>query len=338
MSRRKMVCALGTVVCLLGGLPPAAGGEELPAAPFHHRHLSPLAILFGLPPAEGGLLVAAGRTEGRLVLEGANNFSHHQGAGETLLLDGETYRATVAFRFGVAERLELGIDIPYLAHEEGIFDGFIEDFHEAFGLIGNSRNSFPQNQLTYSYGREGRTRFAVEESVSGVGDLLVSGAFQLWRRRGASRAVALRGTLKLPTGDAGKLTGSGGTDGSLALAITDGSQLAAWRLTLYGMAGGLYLGEGDLLPNLQRRWAAFGVFGFGWRATDWLTVKLQVDGHTALFEGSSFRPLDSWAAQLVGGFTFHLPAATALDLALVENIFVETAPDVALQLTMRKLF
>jgi hypothetical protein len=325
--------------CLAGGLPLDARAEDVPVAPLQLRHLSPLALLFGLPPTEAGLLVPTGRFEGRLLLEGANHFSVHEEAGEVLTLDGETYRATVSLRSGVADRLELGLDIPYLAHEKGVFDGFIEEFHEAFGLLDNSRGDSPSNELIYRYLRAGRTRFAMEEPVSGIGDLLVSGALQLWRQgEASSRAIALRSTLKLPTGDAGKLTGSGATDISLGLAGTDGALLAGWGMTLYGMAGGLYLGEGDLLADLQRRWATFGSFGIGWRAADWVTIKLQVDGHTALFKDSKFRPLDSWAAQLAGGVTFHLPAAIALDLALSENIFVETAPDVALHLALRKLF
>jgi hypothetical protein len=258
---------------------------------------------------------------------------------DELLRDGETYRITAAFRIGIAPDLELGVDLPYLNHEYGRFDGLINNFHEKFGIGGNSRSQVADNRLTYTYIRKGSTRFQISEPVSGPGDVMLHGAYQFYHRsQPASRAVALRVSLKLPTGQAEKLTGSGGFDLSMGIAGSDALWLAAYRVTFYGMIGGLYLGDGDVLPELQRHLAPFGHLGIGWQPVNWLAIRLQIDARGAFFKHVGFRPLDSWAAQLVGGFSFNLPAATFLDLALLENIFVETAPDVALHIALRKEF
>ena len=307
--------------------------------PFYTRHLNPVIQLFGLPPAEGAALVPAGRLDTRLFFDGSNNFSRSSSAVEALLFDGETYRTTLGFRLGLPKGLEVGIDIPFVAHEGGIFDGLISDFHETFGFVANSRDDAENNNLNYRYERDGITRFSIDEPVSGFGDILLSGGLQLYRReKPAPRALALRAYLKLPVGEAKKLTGSNSTDFALSLAASDSVWLAEWRLTLYGALGGLVMGDGEVLEEQHRRLAGFGYAGIGWAPLRWMALKLQVDGHTSFFNDSEFEAINSWSTQLAGGFTFYLPREVVIDVAILENILVETAPDVSLHLGVQKRF
>ncbi|MEJ2033278.1 MAG: DUF3187 family protein [Deltaproteobacteria bacterium] len=309
------------------------------STPFPSRHLNPLVQVFGLPAAEPAKLLPSGRVSTRLSFEGANNFSLDSSPSQQLTLDGETYRVTLALRLGLPKRFEVGIDLPYLAHNGGVFDGIIDDFHNVFGFYGSSRESVPRNQLTYRYVRNGKTLFDIEESVSGIGDLMLHGGVQLYRREEpAPRFVALQTSLKLPTGDASKLTGSGSTDFALELLASDAGWLRDWHLAFFGGIGALLMGDADLLPEQQRHVAGFGFFGFGWEPLRWLDVKLQLDGHTSFFKGSDFKRIDHWATQLVGGFTFHMPAKILFDLAISENVFVETAPDVSLLASLKRRF
>ena len=85
-------------------------------------------------------------------------------------------------------------------------------------------------------------------SVSGIGDTTLRLGWQAWRKGG--RGLALRGTLKAPTGDPDKLTGSGGWDTSLYLEYTD-SRLVPGRLAITAAAGLVVLGDGELAPAQQ---------------------------------------------------------------------------------------
>ena len=47
-------------------------------------------------------------------------------------------------------------------------------------------------------------------------------------------------------------------------------------------------------------------------------------------------PLDSWAVELVTGATILLPAGFALDIAVAEDIAVNTTPDVVFHFAIKR--
>jgi len=316
------------------------GAEAPDVVPFYARDQGPFSQVFGLPPAEGGKLVPAGRLEGRLVLDIANSDSGEWAPPpqETLELDGETLRLTLALRYGLADRMEIGLDIPYVSLDDGMFDGFIDTFHDISGLP-LAPNPTRKDRLVYFYARDGVTEVNLRESTSGIGDLLLSFGYQLTGvETGAPRAIAVRAGLKLPTGDAGKLRGSGGVDFSLRLAATDAATLSGHNITLYGEAGALWMGKGEVLSKQQRSFAGFGTAGLGWTPLSWFALKVQLETHTAFYRDSVTDVLSAPVFQVVGGGTFALPWDTALDVGISENIFRETSPDVTFHLALRKRF
>lgn len=328
-------------LCFPGGI--HAGetrAESLDVVPFHTRDQGPFSQVFGLPPTEGGKLVPAGRLDGRLVLDIANSDSGEwlPPPQETLELDGETLRLTLALRYGLANRMEIGLDIPYVYHDDGVLDGFIDTFHDISGLPLAS-NPIRKDRLVYYYVRDGVKEVDIRESTSGAGDLLLSFGYQLaGEEPEARRAIAVRAGLKLPTGDAGKLRGSGGTDFSLRLAATDAATLSGRNITLYGEAGALWMGKGEVLTKQQRSFAGFGAAGLGWSPLSWLALKAQVEAHTAFYRDSVTDVLASPVFQVVGGSTFALPWDTTIDVGISENIFKETSPDVTFHFALRKRF
>lgn len=333
---RLAVCFL---VLILLGWSGTAGAFEV--YPFYTRHMSPLVQIFGLPPVEDGTLTPAGHLDGRVVLDIANNFNWGNSPTENLNLDGETYRTTLAFRYGLSKRLEIGLDIPYVAHTGGVFDSFIEDFHSAFGFTNRSRNKVPKNQLDYHYIRNGVTRFDISHSTSGIGDVMLSMGVGLLGERGHSpqnRSLALRMGVKLPTGDSARLLGSGGTDVYLSLAGTDPATLSGLNLTLFGELGELWITHSAVLPDLTRHFVEFGTLGCGWTPLSWLALKVQFDVHSPFYRDTKMDPMGPWATQVDGGFTFALPKKTFFDLGISEPIMVETAPDVDFHFALRRLF
>ncbi|UWZ79137.1 DUF3187 family protein [Geoalkalibacter halelectricus] len=307
--------------------------------PFFTRNLHPVVQVFGLPPAEGGYVVTRGSTDLRLAAEAANHYCGSVRDSANALLDGETYRLTLAVRQGLAPRWELGVDIGLVAHDGGVLDGLIDGFHDAVGARGSGRENRPRDSLLYYYHRGGVTYLEMDQSSAGLADLSLLLAYQLVVATDAHRrALALRGGVKLPTGDADRLHGSGGTDVHLRLAATDAQSLGALNLTLYGSAGVLRLGRGDVLPEIQREWVGFATLGLGWRARSWLAIKAQVDGHTAFFRDSCRKQINSPSAQLVFGSTFFLSRRWSLDLAVSEDLVVGTAPDISFHLALARRF
>ncbi|MBJ6802698.1 DUF3187 family protein [Geomonas sp. Red259] len=331
---------LAVVVLLASWLRPCHA-EPLAITPFYTFNQSPLVQIYGLPAAESAVVQPAGKAWTLLSVDVANSYLKRETARESLLLDGEGERITLALRYGVAQRGELGMDLPLIAYNGGIFDGFIEDWHEFFGLPQGQRPDAPKGQLRFQYEKDGRQRLDMERDGLHIGDLRFSGAWQLYHGGGANpAALALRTSLKLPTGSSSRLTGSGSTD--LALWLTGSSDYAfpgQWgHATVFAAAGGLAMTDGQVLKEQHKNLAGFGTVGLGWSPSDSFALKAQLSGHSAFFRASAFSELSSGAMQVIFGGTVAFSPRTTLDIALSEDVTVGASPDVALHLGLGHQF
>lgn len=327
---------LGMIAIHLSFARPAAALELV--QPFYSRNMNPFVQIYGLPAAEGAVLTPFNHLETRLVLDIANNFADGRSQDESVVLRGETYRSVLVMRYGLRNNLEIGIDLPYIAQSRGHFNSFIQDWHKTFGLPNGGRDEAKGDQLLYSYTENGKNPFAVTDPSSGLGDVMLSVAMPVWK--GAEqhpRRLALRAGLKLPTGSSSDLLGSGSTDFSLRLCGEDPQTFAAAGISWFGSLGGLFMTKGEVIADRQRQAVAFGTVGFGWQPLSWLALKLQVDGHTAFYD-SGLTELGDPSAQLLMGGTLELPANTKLDIAVSEDIVVNTAPDVVFHFDLRRTF
>ena len=294
-------------------------------------------MIYGLPPIGDSSLVPAGKVDGKLYLDLANNFveiSKSKPNGEAIVLDGESARITLDFRYGIARSIECGIQVPYVSVSGGFLDGFIDNFHDASGSGQGLRPFEPQNRLLYFYEKDGKQQFFRNSSLEGVGDIRLSGGWQLYQ--GPEGAVALRGSLKLPTGK--QFLGSGGTD--LALWVTGGKTFRAGggQVSVFGGGGILGMTEGDLLPDQQKSFVWFGNIGAGWSPLPWLAIKGQIDAHTSFYKDSDLRPLSRNAALLTFGATAAFSRQTSFEIGVTEDIAFNTAPDVVFHFALRHLF
>ncbi len=306
--------------------------------PLFVKNQNPFIRVFGLPAAESGRIVATGDMVGRLVVDVANNMVMSDAGNEKIVLDGESVISTVVMRYGLREGFEVGLDLPYVSHEKGSLDSFIEDWHDFFYLPDGQRQDRPGKVLEYRYERDGRLLHLEEKHSQGLGDVQLSIAKPIMNRQlKEGQYLAWRATMKLPTGESEDLHGSGGFDFSLRLCGEDNASLSFLGLDYWAVAGLLYMGKGDVLPGYQRDFAVFGTMGLGWQLFNWLDLKMQVDAHTALFY-SDLTELGVGAVILSTGGTMHLPADYHLDLNVVEDVAVNTAPDVVFHLAVRKLW
>ena len=318
---------------------PALTIEQVPE-PFYIRNQSPIIQIFGLPPTEGGQITPPGQNKSRLVMDVANNFTEDESAEESVRFDGETSRITLSLRHGFSDNWEAGIDIPVVSHQGGMLDGLIENWHNAFGLPQGGRDDAPRNRLNYFYRQDGEEnqRLNFSNSGTGFGDTSIYLAYQLLHDTSSRRYMALRGGIKLPTGDSDNLRGSGGTDVHLRLAISDGETLKDYNISLFGSVGLLWLEKGDVLRSKQRQKVGFGSIGLGWMPINWLTFKLQIDGHSRFFNDSHLRQIDSSSTQLAIGGAIKISEQFVIDLCVVEDIIVDTAPDVTFHTALTYLY
>ncbi|MFO7765726.1 MAG: DUF3187 family protein [Pelovirga sp.] len=319
-----MICVL-----LLISTVPVVAQELIRVKPLYTTNMSPVILVYGLPAAEAGDLTPTGELSLRFVAEVASHYTKENKGNESVLFDGETSRAIVSMRYGFAERWEAGVDVPMISHDGGVLDSFIEGWHDLFGLPQGGRDSARRNQLHYSYQQNNSSGLDYSGANGGFGDIALFASYQLLPAEpGARRSVALRSGIKLPTGNSSRLRSSGATDAHLRLAASDAATLGKWNTTLFASAGVLWLGKGDILEDQQRRWVGFGSIGIGWMPRSWIDVKLQLDGHTPFYDTSKLTQINSSSLQLAIGGSLHFSERVSLDLAVIEDVVVDSASDV----------
>ncbi len=299
--------------------------------PFATRNLNPLVQIHGLPIPKGGRVMAPGETALLLNYNLASHFARKRRGEELIFLDGETHRLELHLRRGLRPGLEVGVEIPWIRHSGGFLDNFIDGWHDLTGLPGGGRGRVPRNQILFAYRHEDEVVRFLDESAAGLGDVRLTAGWLLpWGED--SDSMALRAGLKLPTGDSDRLTGSGAAAFSLALDGRRDSGAWSW----FGSGGTLLMARGDILPERQRRLVGFGSLGTAWKPLERLALKIQLDGHTSFYD-SSLTPLGP-SLQLVLGGTVAFSEHTTLELAIVEDLVVYSAPDVVFHLALHTRF
>ena len=305
--------------------------------PMHTRNQSPLVQIFGLPVTEAAATVPAHALDIRLLNDFANNGTSDRNGQESILLDGETHRITLMLRYGLPGDMEIGLDLAYVRHTGGVYDGFIDAWHESFGFAEGIRNSVDRDDLRFRYIRNGRIKLLLDDHVSGLGDLVLSFAVPLYRQPpAAARMLTIRTHVKLPTGKSSDLFGSGGTDAAVQFVGSDAASLARFNLAFSCSAGFLFMSKGNVLEDQQKQEVGFGSVGMSWQPVKWFAPKFQLEWHSPFYHSSNLKQLALWSAQLNIGASFVLPFQFILDFGVVEDVVVEASPDVVFHFGLRK--
>lgn len=303
----------------------SAQAEEQPPDVFPLRNHNPFLQIFGLPAFQSGELVAQGVTDFGVSYDIANDADDADRLGERLIIDAESQVLNLSIRRRIGERFEIGIDVPYVRHSGGFLDNVIYDFHNAVGLPNSNRDGL-SDQYRLFFEREGEVLFDTDLPTSGLGDVQISAAMKLG-------GATLRGAIKAPTGDPDKLTGSGAVDVSLGIYGGGQTELLNRDLTYTGFVGALLLGDGDIMPGLQRSAVPYGGAALRWHATPRFALATQLSMQGSYFD-ANLDELGGNTFQLAFGADFRLPRAL-LRFAIVEDVAGAAAPDFALHLSFR---
>jgi hypothetical protein len=314
-TRARRVSALGAALVLSHGV--------ADAQPFTVRDQNPLLAGFGLPSAMPTRLASAEDRSwsGGLDLFWGSTALIQQSASEALIVDAETREARLTLQKPLSNRFSIQLQLPYRYTGGGNLDGFIDGWHDAFGLPDGARSQLPSDDINIAYVRNGSRQLSTTSSASGLADIQAEVGYDLV----ASEASALSAWLsvKLPTGDADKLTGSGAADVSFILA---GERRLNSDWSVFGQAAVTRLGEGELLSYRQEDVVWSGLAGLSGRVWQGLSLKAQIDAHTAAFD-SNLDFLNEAIVLTVGG-DYRFASGWLMNIGVSEDIAVEHSPDV----------
>lgn len=299
------------------------------AGPFPGRDLNPLLAGFGLPSALPARL-ANDSWSVAADLNWASTSLVQRAGTEQLIADAETREARVTIGRSWSSGFAAQLELPYRYTGGGVLDDAIDSWHDLFDLPAGARSTMPTDRIRIVYQRAGATLVDIDSPVSGLADASLDFGYSL--RSTTATAVAAWLSVKLPTGDAARLTGTGATDVSLAIA---GEQQLGEDWSVFGQAGVTWLGDGERLAALQSDLVWNGFAGVGWRAWRGLQLKAQLDAHSAVFEDSDLDFLGAALVLTVGG-DYRFESGWRLDVAVSEDIAVESASDVVFLFGLRR--
>lgn len=164
------------------------------------------------------------------------------------------------------------------------------------------------------------------EPDSGIGDTQLKFA----RLIGRDQGFVVQASVKLPTGDEDILAGSGSSDWSVTLLRTR-PLLARQRAAGYFWGVGLVrAGDPHRIDFDAHTWVPTGIIGGGWQVWPKWGLKGQLDVHGAFFD-SALEEIGETAIQATVSAWRRTGERGTLELAVVEDLAVSTAPDVVVQ-------
>jgi hypothetical protein len=315
----------GAFLCLLGF------GSSLSAEPFLTRDQNPLTMIQGLPLPASARLPEAGHLSWSATYNITNTLNIANTATESILLDYESHEFLTSLSYGLSGGWAIRLDVPLIGYGAGFLDNKIDRWHQLLKLPQGNRPNFPDNQFQLSYQYKTDTVVSIDKPNSSLADIQLGAGKQLINS--AEQSFSLWITADLPTGDQQNLTGSKKTD--LIIQLASQHRLnPSWQVD----ANLALILPGDSSLNTvavaNHIWSA--QTGIEWRAFHSVALRVQLNGHSAVYPESGLKLLGS-NYQLVFGGRTYLSSCSSIDIAASEDLKVGASPDVSFGFSYRHL-
>jgi hypothetical protein len=291
-----------------------AGAQMLPV-----RDQNPLVRGAYLPLPAALDAASDGRFAFAAGVQWTNTVNLGQSPTESMVVDEESVEADLTLSRGVGD-WQLRATLPVINRSGGVLDGFINGWHNFFGLPQGDRPLVPKNAYSILYQRVGLPALDAPSGTA-LGDLALEAGHPL--------VVTPDGRLEgwagveAPTGSRSHLTGDGALD---AAAWVAGETRLSSRWTLAGRAGASYVG-GSVTGLPYEHAVGFATATLGWDWTEHLAAVLQFDAHSAIARGSDINFLEQAVQMTIGG-RYRFDSGTLFEFGCVEDIEVDHSPDV----------
>jgi Protein of unknown function (DUF3187) len=298
--------SIGSCTALLGAILAAA---PIPLRPIPWQEPAPLGRLFlqqpfDAPQPEPGLSVQV--LSANLLLKGGRV------GGFEYNVDEEIASVSVRGQLVLGERLGLSLTVPLVVRYGGWLDPVVDGVEKLLHASSARRGTTSFRTVERFATASGRVLERVGPAAS-PGDLTVGARWWLVTQDGLRPALALRASLKAPTG--ATLVGSGTWD-------IGGGVLAGWEAGFFAAHVAFDVavpgGRLDALDLPTRPYGSVQV-GFGFRAGDAVALHLQLSGHTPPLRVDDAPGLSESDFYVLAGAEWQVAPGTTLALSMAEN-------------------
>jgi hypothetical protein len=329
---RKASRLCTSIVLLTAILPTtllAVGSDKADYNPFETRDQNLMNLIHGQPlPTNAALNTdSQGLWSSSLII--TNTINIENANNESIHLDYEAYRFNLSYQYGFNKDWNLKLDIPLIHQSGGTFDTAIDKWHDFFSLPAGQRPLVEHDQYNLQYEYQSASLIDLTETSTSLGDIQIAAAHSLIDN--PNTTMSIWASIKLPTGDKDKLSGSGATDFSAWLAMN--KQLGNnWLLNIN--AGTVILGNNDYRGIPLSDYTLYGHAMLGWIVSENINLKLQLQAHTSYYDQSQLEILGDTYLLTVGA-SIKINNCQQVDFAISEDIKVSSSPDISLLINWR---
>ena len=317
------------------GLAPACFGYERvnPTGPMAIRNQMPLYLFWYAFPQDKADVVgyrkfsaAFDYTVSNVIVDKATE------PGEKYIVkaDMEVSRYNLAVKYGVLDNLEAKVEVPYLALGKGYLDGFVEDFERGIGATAvGARRRTGKYQFNYDVKYNNQNLINSQTPTDGLGDIAVSAKYMVRAETENFPRISVRGAVKFPTASEDKYLGSGKFDYGLGILFDK----SFGRFFTYLNFNTVFIDKPDFLGDINvKNYILSGMLAFEYCFTERFSGILQGTLHSTPYPKSGTTPLDNNAGEIALGLNYQFTMNSNWHIAVVENTYADSTPDVTFQL------
>ncbi len=289
-----------------------------PLGPLRVAERSPFFRLFLTPVSEPADLIEADEFRVDMGFAYSNIFELGSSRTHDILFDLERLTTSVAVRYGVNERVEVGLTLATQTNWGGFLDPFVQGLHRTFGFPNADRDKVPDGayELRVTPFGEDRSLVAVPAGTL-LEDPVLHGAYRLAGGARHRHVLTARASLKVPLGE--RAAGTGRADGLVELAFR-----RSWGPTHLHLHGGIVvLGVPDDLTPHVRPAAAIAGLGVERRLTPGVSLVGQLIGGTPYGRNFDAVELDGVPLNLVLGATGRVAHEWGWQVSFAEDLVPE---------------
>jgi hypothetical protein len=267
----------------------------------------PLATLHLQAPVNALEVLEAGDVELGLNFTLANTFAR----GPEHHVDAESYDLRFSGWYALTDRWYLGAQLPIHIWEGGVLDGFIEAFHDAFGLGNGDRLLFPRDIYNIDF-RVDDGHWVDVPGGTALGDLVLKAHWNAWDGGRYWPALSVQALMSLPTSTSD--FGKSGVDFGATLFVSKN----LFRIVeLYGSISGIVATDPEIGALRYSQGGYQASIGGGLAVFRPFSLVFQFTTYSALLEDRA--PLDSNRNYMSVGFQWEFVRDWQFEFSFQEN-------------------
>ena len=303
--------------------------------PLRVQQRYPLYLMFLTPEPDSPRLIEKGRFMTSLSIDYTSIYIDETSEEWSALLDMEMMVVDLSLTYGITNRLDISLALPWVSQNDGFLDGSLETYHDFFGFPNYGREKGPTDKFGYHISVDDDDWFDARSGGLHLGESVVSVKMQLTSaglRQGFTSSLLV--ALKIPTGDEDHGFGSGRFDQALIF-------LNQYRVSPFI----LYLNPGIvLLSDPETQGADIHVndmmtllAGIEYNVSDSLSLMGQFNFVTSPFHNTGIEQMDQDSLELALGFAVSISHDMIFEFAFSEDL-TRTAPDFTVHGALRYEF